>query len=125
MKINRFEGSRPMKMVESVNEEVEAPQEEKLTLSAVLSDLIQKEWANIDVINGSLIMAQQLNNTELNDVLNMMLDDSYTHIGQFEGLLQNEIPEAEAIDDAKDSTEEVEVAEVEVEEPEEFEGEID
>ena len=125
MKINRFEGSRPMKMVESVNEEVEAPQEEKLTLSAVLSDLIQKEWANIEVINGSLIMAQQLNNTELNDVLNMMLDDSYTHIGQFEGLLQNEIPEAEAIDDAKDSTEEVEVAEVEVEEPEEFEGEID
>ena len=116
MKINRYLKTNP------INEELEP---DKSTLSAILSDLIQKEWANVDVINGYLVMAQELNNSELNNTLNLVLDDLYTHIGQFEGLLQNEVPEAGMIDDAKDSTEEVEVAEVEVEEPEELEGEID
>ena len=110
MKINRFDGSRPMdmKIVESLTEEeIIEPEEQKYTLSSVVSDLIQKEWESVDVINGYMILAQEIGSPELNNILNMMLDDNYTIIGQLEGLIQDVVPEAEQIDQAKDTTDEV------------------
>ena len=67
MKINRYVKTG------LINEELEP---DKNTLSAILSDLIQKEWANVDVINGYLVMAQELNNSELNNDINRLENDN-------------------------------------------------
>ena len=111
MKINKYNNSKPMSMeiVESLSEEA-APvevQEEKHALSSIVSDLIQKGWESVDVVNGYMIAAQEIDSPELNKVLNMMLEDYYTQIGQLEGLMQSIVPEAEQIDQAKDTAEEV------------------
>ena len=106
MVINRYDGSKPMskRVVESlVKEEVEEVMDEhKYTVSSIVSDLIQKEWEAVDVINGYMIVAQEVNNEGINELLDLMLDDHYTHIGQLEGLLQNEVPQVEEIDNAKE-----------------------
>lgn len=106
MVINRYAGSKPMnkRVVESLEtEEVEEVMDEhKYTVSSIVSDLIQKEWEAVDVINGYMILAQEVNNEGINDILDLMLNDHYTHIGQLEGLLQNEVPQVEEIDNAKE-----------------------
>lgn len=106
MVINRYAGSKPMnkRVVESLEtEEVEeVMNEHKYTVSSIVSDLIQKEWEAVDVINGYMILAQEVNNEGINDILDLMLNDHYTHIGQLEGLLQNEVPQVEEIDNAKE-----------------------
>lgn len=106
MVINRYASSKPMskRVVESlVKEEVEEVMDEhKYTVSSIVSDLIQKEWEAVDVINGYMIVAQEVNNEGINDILDLMLNDHYTHIGQLEGLLQNEVPQVEEIDNAKE-----------------------
>ena len=106
MVINRYAGSKPMnkRVVESLEtEEVEEVMDEhKYTVSSIVSDLIQKEWEAVDVINGYMIVAQEVNNEGINNILDLMLSDHYTHIGQLEGLLQNEVPQVEEIDNAKE-----------------------
>lgn len=127
MKINKYTGPKLMnsKIVESLNEESESIDGELFGFTSMVSDLIKKEWEAVDVVNGYKIMAQEFDKPELNAVLDLLLEDHYTHIGQLEGLLQNEVPEAETIEDAKEVEDVTEPAEVEIEEPEEPEVEVD
>lgn len=125
--------SKPMdrKIVESLIKEEEEfeeqPQEEKTNVSAIISDLVRREWESIDLINSYLVVSQEYDLPELQSVLNSFLDDHYIHIGQLEGVLEGKVPEAEQIDDAKDEAgeEEIEVEEEPVEEVPEEEDEID
>ena len=115
MKIYKHGGPKPMDMriVESLGEDViKSTDEQKFTMSSIVSDLIQKEWESVDVVNGYMMVAQEVNSPELMNILNMMLDDKYTQIGQLEGLIQDVVPEAEQIDNAKDDSEIEDVVEL-------------
>ena len=111
MNIKRYNNySRPMdmKIVEKLSKESSQPINEDLSddvdnigISSMISELIKKEWEICDAINGSLIFAQEVNDTELESLLNDLLTDHYMHIGQLEGRVQAVVPEADAIDDGR------------------------
>lgn len=115
MNIKKYNGSKPMnkRVVESLLTE-EQDGVEKLSLQSSTNALIKQIWDMVDAINGSLILSQEINNVEFEDVLNNILTDCYTNIGQLEKFVQNVSPEAEAIDDGKEGTDE-EIPDVEVE----------
>lgn len=114
MKINRFNesnGSKPMdmKIVESLTEDEDTVVDETtLTVSSIVSDLIRKEWDAVDMVNAYLITSQQYDCPELVSTLTSFLDDHYVHIGQLEGILQAQVPEANQIDSSRDDSEDVE-----------------
>lgn len=115
MNIKKYNGSRPMnkRVVESLLTE-EQDGVEKLSLQSSTNALIKQIWDIVDAINGSLILSQEINNVEFEDVLNNILTDCYTNIGQLEKFVQNVSPEAEAIDDGKEGVDD-EIPDVEVE----------
>ena len=115
MLIKRYNnGSKAMdnSVVESLIKEGQE-ELETMNLQSCASSLIKQIWDMIDAINGNLILSQEINNTDFEVVLNDILTDCYTGIGQLEQFVQDIAPEAEAIEDGKTEEEVVDVADEE------------
>lgn len=77
-----------------------------LPLTSAINALIKREWETIDIINSNIVMLNDMANPEVIEILNEMLNDSYIHIGQFEKIIESQLPAAEQIQDGKESAEE-------------------
>lgn len=96
----------------TIKVEEEPKQEvEDLGISSTLNDLIQKTYENIDFINSVVVTIADLcdgekcENTLL--ILNDILDDEHTHIGQLQKLSELYSDNAEKIEDGKEKAEEI------------------
>ena len=67
-------------------------------LSGLITQMIQQEWASVDFYNSMLITMQAYQNSNIESVIQEIINNHYTSIGQLEGLLQNFSSEAELID---------------------------
>lgn len=120
MNIKKYNGSKPMnkKIVESlITEEVEEEAVKGMSLQASASALIKLLWDMVDSINGNLIMAQDFNSDEFKEVLDNILTDCYTNIGQLEKFVKEVDPAADSLDIGNE-VEEIPDVEVETDEVE-------
>lgn len=67
--------------------------------AGLVSDLIKSQW---DIINQCHSIRINPLSDEFNEVLDLIIDNTYINIGQLEKLIQNEIPAAESIEDGKE-----------------------
>lgn len=67
-------------------------------LSSLITQMIQQEWASVDFYNSMLITLQEYNGSTEENVIQDIINNHYTSIGQLEGLLQNYSSDAELID---------------------------
>ena len=71
-------------------------------LSNLITQMIQQEWQSVDFYNGMLITLQEYNSPELVQVIDDIVNQHYTSIGQLENVLQSVNPIAELIDNEDD-----------------------
>lgn len=81
---------------------IEEPKQEDIDTAmtaGLVSDLIKSQW---DIINQCHSIKINPLSDEFNEVLDLIIDNTYINIGQLEKLIQNEIPAAETIEDGKE-----------------------
>ena len=67
-------------------------------LSNLITQMIQQEWASVDFYNSMLITLQEYGGSIEENVIQDIINNHYTSIGQLEGLLQEFSSEAKLID---------------------------
>ena len=67
-------------------------------LSNLITQMIQQEWASVDFYNSMLITLQAFESGNVSEVVQEIINNHYTNIGQLEGLLQEFSSEAKLID---------------------------
>lgn len=67
-------------------------------LSSLITQMIQQEWASVDFYNSMLITLQEYGEGVEENVIQDIINNHYTNIGQLEGLLQEFSSEAKLID---------------------------
>lgn len=83
---------------------IEEPVIQDLSSTTLITTLIKNSWDSVDLFNSvNLTLSQDINNSEVVDIIKDIVNGLYINIGQLEAALQKVNSQAEIIDNGKDT----------------------